>query len=471
MESNRFKSKFRFIYFNQSKFVRTLILLTPMLFWYISLFPAVLTPDSYSVIAFVRSESVSGFHTVAYELFVKVLSVNGRAIYVVSLFQLILNYYALYLTTKFIFNRIFRYPVDCYLITSLLFATPFFGPISMTIWKDNPHNAFIIIGGIKLIEIFVSYKFKSKNSRRIWVYISVIAIGALFRHEAFAVFLVLAALLIMFSLLKVVSQKTLLNASVIALIIAALSLCVNSLAQSALNSKPVPKYQRTLSFLLDLEYVNSKFPKMLDDDSQQILSEISSGSSLQGARDCDSPFNFWGPGFDESKANKYSTQIPSIWLAALKSNARDTVLEARFCRTTSFTLWPFSKMPSSGFWPTTGISPNEIGFENPRITFPLYTLAFAWSYVWGVNGNLIAWPGLHLGLLLLVNIYVLTMKSISRRLKFGLSIVTAFFLSRSIVLFITVASQEFRYQSGLYFLTMPIIAGLVLTCLKPRKNV
>ena len=447
------------------------IILAPIGFWYVSLFPAVLTPDSYAVIGYIRSGSLSGFHTILYELFVKILSVNGEAIYLVSLVQILLNYYALFITTRFILNYWIKSDLNPLIMTSALFFTPFFGPISMTIWKDNPHNAFVIIGAVKLLELFVSGQFIKAQALKISVLICTISLGVMFRHEAPPAFFILSLILFLLSfILKFFNGKILLVSAVVSLIVTMISFSGNQLAQVILYTKPVPAYQRTLSLLLDLEYTNSRYPSTLEERSRKILSEISSGSSLAGAGECNNPYNFWNPGFDEKAANRYASQIPMIWISSMKSNARDTVLSARFCRTAAVHLWPFSKTPTSGYWPTTGIWPNELGFENPRLTFPMYTLAFAWSYIWGINGNVIAWPGLHLSLLVLLGIILIRRPQVASGPKIAVLVVISYFLSRGAILFLTTASQEFRYMSGIYFFTAPILSAIALKALRRVKN-
>jgi hypothetical protein len=135
---------------------------------------------------------------------------------------------------------------------------------------------------------------------------------------------------------------------------------------------------------------------MLKPEIKVVLDEISSGPSLAGAASCSNPYNFWNIGFDEKAANAHVYEIPKFWLQSMDSNARDTILKARFCRTSSVTPWPISKLPEHGYWPTVGISPNQGLFSHPVWLYPIYLAGYVWAYLWGINGNLIAWPGLHL---------------------------------------------------------------------------
>lgn len=439
------------------------IIAAPIVFWYVSLFPAVLTPDSYSVIEFTRSNSYSGFHTVLYEIFVKFVGFKGNALYLVSFVQIVLNYYALFLSTRFILKNLVKIDINHYLITSIIFSTPFFGPISMTIWKDNLHNSLILIGFFKLIEEFSRERINQKKYSRIGIFYILIAFGAMTRHEAPLVFIATGISLLLFGiLLKRDIRLRVFKIAWNALLIGTVSIGGNQLFEYALVAEGVPRYQQTLSFLLDLEYTNANYPATLNPEARAVLSEISSGPSLVGAANCASPYNIWSEGFSEVKANEYTFQVLKIWIGAMRSNARDTVLKARFCRAASFSIWPFAQTPVAGYWPTTGISPNNLGYENPILTFPLYTIAFAWTYIWGVNGNLIAWPGLHLTFLLLVFMYFLFNPSFQQKFRLFFGVAGCFILIRSMILFLTTASQEFRYLSVIYYFTAPLIAALII---------
>lgn len=447
-----------------------LYIVAPISFWFISMFPAVLTPDSFSVIQDVRSGEFSSFHTLSYLLFVRVISLGGTAIFLVALIQLILNYFTLYLFVRLLFQSVLS-KIRIIFLTSALFFTPFFGPISATVWKDNPFNSLTLIGLILLLENFYGHN-RQFGDRRNFVAIGTLALGSTFRHDGPWTLLLFGIVMLFVSCIRI-KQKSrrarLIAGSIILAFIS--SLFISAISSSVVNSKPVPKYLRTVSFLLDLVYVNSNYPGMLKPEIKLVLDEISSGPSLAGAKSCSNTYNFWNSGFNQKAADKYVYEIPKYWLRSMDSNARDTILKARFCRTSSITLWPISRVPEFGYWPTVGISPNSENFSHPVWVYPFYLAGYVWSYLWSINGNLIAWPGLHLLLTMLILLRLRNKHAISHvTFRIGIALFL-YFLSRSTILFLTTASQEFRYLSGVYFLSLPLIAmNVFLHISKIRKG-
>lgn len=442
----------------------------PILFWFIGMFPAILTPDSFSVIGFIRSGEFSSFHTLSYLMFVWVLSIGGKAIYLVALIQLFMNYLALYLFVR-VFFRNYISNTGIILVTSTLFATPFFGPISATIWKDNPFNSLTLIGLILLLENFYNdnYEFRSKKNLAA---IGLLALGSTFRHDGPWTLILFGAVLLALGLVKIKRNGMKIILLAVSLGFAFISsLSLSAVASGLVKSEPVPKYQRTLSFLLDLQYVNANYPEMLKPEIKASLDEISSGSSLEGAKSCSNTYNFWNSGFNQEAADRYVYEIPKFWLKSMDSNARDTILKARFCRTSSVTPWPISRVPENGYWPTVGISPNSENFSHPIWAYPLYLAGYVWSYLWGVNGNLIAWPGLHLSLTFFILLRLRISNSISRLTVHISALLLLYFFCRSAILFISTASQEFRYLSGVYFLSLPLILFSVFSYVSKIKQV
>jgi hypothetical protein len=343
----------------------------------------------------------------------------------------------------------------------------------MTIWKDNLHNAFIIIGFIKLIEESKGLDVNKKVIKKKFLPLLLISLGIAARHEALYGFLILGVIALLFNsfTLKFCSKLNLRKIVSLSILVALLGWIFNFALQTVTSSKEIPRYQKTLSFLLDLQFVNYNYPEMLDEESRKILNEISSGPSLMGAGNCGNTYNFWNVGFDEKKADYYSLKIPRIWLSSMKSNARDTILFTRFCRTASVIPWPFSSRPTNGYWPTTGISPNNLGFENPKITFFFYSLVFAWSYLWGLNLGFVAWPSVNLTFLFLLSMICLRKIELKPDIRLGIAAITLYFFSRSILLFLTTASQEFRYMSAIYFFTVPAFALCLIRFLQTKAPI
>lgn len=448
---------------------------SPILFWWLTLFPAVLTGDSVYLLEQIKAQNSDPLHTLAYYYFVKFLSLNGSHVEIVSLIQLILNFYVLRKVIQFLIPA---YPrnLNSLRLTGLVFLTPFFGPISATIWKDNPYTALVILGLLQLLSqssiAQPSFKlFKSRN--KTFFGLILIGFGSLFRSEgpfvlaACAFALTLSVFLTRF-FAKPPSKHIIYKLASIFLLASIISFAI----QHSVNKLPGvvqnDRYLLTLSFLLDLQRVNSSYPDLLSGSTKSKLDLISTGPSLRAAQSCHSNFDFFGPGLNREQANKYTFDIVTMWIETLNSNARNFLLETRVCRSSSVNLPFFAKIPEAGFWPTTGISPNENLVERPNWAKFIYPIGFAWSYLWGINGNLVAWPGLHLMLLTWLFYW-----RKSRRLLLADSktilLVLSFLYCRSFIISISASSQEFRYLFAIYFFTIPIIFHSLMVAFTRNK--
>ena len=450
--------------------INLIIAAVPLLFWCISLFPAVLTPDSYQILSLIRDGRYSDVHTLSYELLVQLLGFKGQALYMVTISQSVLSYYALYLVNSFLFGDLCS-SRKVFVTTSIMYSTPFFGPIGMTLWKESLSTSLVIISLIKILPYFFGRTNKSNNSYLVpWSFLFILALT--FRHEAPFGFLILCGLLFSCSFLKYFSSnsKMLKRLSVYIFLISTLSIGFSSINSRLVHSEPTDRYMTSISFLLDLEYVNSRYPEMLAPRSREILTLISSGPSLKGAASCDNPYNFWSEGFDVRQANIHALEFPGLWLQAAQGNPRDSLLKARFCRIASFLPWPFSSAPRYGYLPTTGISPNDLGYENPVPLFPLYTLAFTWSYLWSVNGNLLGWPGLHFSVILFSAYFLKDRFSIFKKHRIFLTVFLLYFISRIMILSLVSPSSEFRYLNSVYYFSLPVFAMLISQFGRPMSD-
>jgi hypothetical protein len=232
-------------------------------------------------------------------------------------------------------------------------------------------------------------------------------------------------------------------------------------------------FYKTQSFFLDLEYVNSNFPETLPLEIKNVLQKISTERSLVGIKSCTDTQNFYASDFDLDYANKEAANMPKYWFQALNSNAREAIIVSRICRSSSVLPVPLSYIPQSGYWPTTGMSPNQLRPERPFVIERFfYPIGWAWSKMWGINGNLIAWPGLHFSIVVIFLIFRFQKSKFSR---FGtgnaiMMIPLTFLIARSLILFGTIASQEFRYFAHVYFISIPLLLGFLLSILRAPKD-
>jgi hypothetical protein len=250
---------------------------------------------------------------------------------------------------------------------------------------------------------------------------------------------------------------------VIALIAMLGSFSLNDFTQSI----PKPAWQSNMNFLIDLQYVNSTKPDVLLPQTREVLEKISQGGSLNSAKTCSGAFDFLGDGFNERLANQYAGKITQMWIEEMLSESREYILEARFCRARSALPPLISHPPTAGWWPTIGIGPNTLGVERPTWANFTYPVGYFWNYIWKNNGSVLAWPGLHLFIVLII---VLN-RSIGLKLlnSSAIQIIFVFILVRFILIPNLAVSQEFRYYSLVYYISLPFMSFYLLENYLKRK--
>jgi hypothetical protein len=435
------------------------------------MFPGVFTPDSFFTIKQARSQiPLDDFHTITYTLVVKMLTLNGTYLWILTALQIALNIIALWFVIRSL--KLFKSRSQELTTTSVLFCLPFFGPFSATFWKDSLYNPLVVIGLIGILKNCLRTNavntFDRKKKIVIFFYSSLLTLGSLLRHEGFVILASFAILLFVLSMiLKQFRNLRLASCSFFACSLSCILL--STLMINVTDAKKVPSYQRTVSFLLDLQYVNATRPDLLESKTKSILDQISTDKSLSGAANCSGPFGFWDFGFNEQQANLRSSEIPLLWLKTARSDARETMFEGRFCRLKSIMPPIFSNTPTQGYWPTTGIGFNELGIDHGTIGNTFYPAGYSWSYLWRNNGNFVAWPGLHLGLIFLLIIFNSRVREVYRRNHVIFIGVISFVLLRFLALSITVASQEYRYYYLVYLVSMPLLTLAIYDSLNSKK--
>ena len=127
------------------------------------MYPAILTPDSYEALRQVIELDTSGYNfavvTPASIIFWKVLSINANFLFGIPLIQSFLIYLALFMWNSILLPR--KDKKTSFLITGLMYLTPFFGPLAVTIWKDVPYIAITMIG----LAVLTKLKANDKNLR------------------------------------------------------------------------------------------------------------------------------------------------------------------------------------------------------------------------------------------------------------------------------------------------------------------
>ena len=434
------------------------------------MYPAILTPDSYEALRQVIELDTSGYNfavvTPASIIFWKVLSINANFLFGIPLIQSFLIYLALFMWNSILLPR--KDKKTSFLITGLMYLTPFFGPLAVTIWKDVPYIAITMIG----LAVLTKLKANDKNLR--WHFFlggGLLAIGATFRYEGFLVLLVCSILLVACHYLykKLFGISIYLKFAFIFFMASIISILLSSGFSKMTHMQAPGNFYKTQSFFLDLEFVNSNFPETLPLEIKGVLQKISVERNLVGIKSCTDTQNFYASDFNLDYANVEAKNMPKYWLQALSSNAREAIIVSRICRSSSVLPLPLSYIPESSYWPTTGMSPNQLRPERPFVIERFfYPVGWAWSKIWGINGNLIAWPGLHFSIVIIFMILRVQKRNLFR---FGMGkvimmIPLTFLMARSLILFGTIASQEFRYFAHVYFISIPLLLAFLFNNLR-----
>lgn len=133
-----------------------IFLISTGLFWLIASYPANMSSDSGLIWKAIRRGTLGDWHTVSYELFVYCTSLGGRFIFLVAVTQCALVMYSIWFLIRTLRPEISRVNVD--LLTGILFLIPFIGGMAVTIWKDVPFSALLVIGTTRLINLQKSIK-------------------------------------------------------------------------------------------------------------------------------------------------------------------------------------------------------------------------------------------------------------------------------------------------------------------------
>lgn len=415
------------------------------LFWLFSSFPARLSPDSIDVISQGVSNSINNTHTVSYVYLVKIVGIGGNAIWLVSLFQLCLTTFSLYLFITVVSPRT---PKErALLITAGLLATPFIGPIASTLWKDSVYNPLLLIG----ISLLIKSRANIKNSSFYYSTI-VLCIASMFRHEAWISNIILCALLLIFS---AISKTINLSKFVLPILVAAI---IGPIASNAFvtisGAGPSAKWVSTSAFLKDLQHVNLTNPGTLNVSDRRLLDAISNGQSKENARDCTGASGIvFAEGFNSMLADKHYLEIGKMWLRNLLGDAGPLLMKAHICGVQAFLPPPISTGPSATFWINDEIvTPNVLEIGVKEIIPGVRLLSQAWIGIWSNNAKYIAWPGLHL---LIIFLLCFNLRNVISR--DALAIICFVSLARIVTFLIFATAQDFRFVQIVYMFSLPLI--------------
>lgn len=353
------------------------------LLWFAKDYPARMSSDSITSWDQVVNGNYKNDHLVVYTLYLKMVSLNGLALWFVPIFQILL--------TIFTFDKILRLLKFSRFRRSLVlffsFLTPVVGGFIVTIWKDVPFTIFLILGCA-----YFSQYLKNESKRDGFLGFFYLTFGISFRHNGW----VLAIFFIIFIVVFVGKQfNRVQRARVAAIVIVSVvtSQVISAIAVQMTNAAREPAYVYSLSFAADLAYIASAHPDKADQKVLDIVSKFSTGESFQGASNCTGVgYLIIPPGFNQDGLADNARKVLMIWVENLPKNF-GLIFEARKCRALPFIPPPFIKHPVHPTWLFPGIyEPNSFGLHTTPQQGFIFKALQSWEVLWQKHALIVAWP-------------------------------------------------------------------------------
>lgn len=408
-------------------------LIVANLFWFLSSFPATMSVDSVLVWNEVKAGDFSNTHTLAFEVYVWILSLGGRFLFLVSIAQLALTSAVVYRYISFFCQE--KYNSRTLInLTSIIVLTPFAGANAVTLWKDIPFTLLILLGVLQLIN-------NEQNLKSHLTGIALIGFGASFRKEGFIMLLIILLSLVFILFVVKQGKKSIIRVLIVFLGAFLLSASLSSLSSFLDEDSKRSSWVKYAAMLHDLEWVANSNPSLLVEEDLRILNLISSELSANRSRDCLSVNGLvYSSGFSEHFANFYSRDIPKMWLRAVNSPAANEIAKVRYCRNSAFLPFPIGTPLANGYW----VDHGSLGtFEDKNPLINLFSkLSLFWIFAWSGNGSIIAWPGIHI-CSLLVLLFVHLRFNMASKKSYLLSILA---IARLLTLLFVGVAQDYRYQ-------------------------
>ena len=375
-------------FFRQRGFLRDFLEVVPGLFmgllWFLHDFPARMSSDSITTWDQVINGNYHNDHPVFYTFYVKTLSIDGRYVWMVALFQICF--------TVFVLQRIFKaFNLKSTSLSILIFlslATPVFGAFVTTIWKDVPFSLFLLLSAVYAKNYLIS-----RSNCDLAKFAVLLTIGISFRHNGWL--LAIAIIPIGFFVLRIIARIKGLKkiGLVVVCSILASQLISNALIVST-DTVREEKFLSYLSFATDLAYISSAHPDNSTPEIDRLVATFSIGDSFSGAANCTGVGYMIIPnGFLKSGIEKNSRQILTLWLESAPSKL-NLILEARKCRALPFLPPPLINHPVHPTWLANGIyQPNQFALVPQKVSLPYIGLLSSWEKLWQKYALIVAWPG------------------------------------------------------------------------------
>jgi hypothetical protein len=432
-------------------------LLVINLYWTWQNFPAIMSLDSVHTWGEINGfRPLNDHHTSAWNIYCYLLSVGGRFVFTLTIFQQFII-----LSTLYIFLKVLK-PKDS-VITRLLYLillsfTPYVNMFPLTWWKDIPYSALTLFGISLLI---LAHQSKSGGMKYYVSSCVILSLSFTFRHNG--VYVGLLALTMLFFLILLTKSLKKKN-SRLTLLFVTLSIVFGSLIHDSLpkliGAEELPRNTPYQGFLHEIMVVIST-PKAIVPSSVSNftgnLSDLGLGAEYL---ECN-PYIFADTvmptllirDLNYNYLNENYKLIIPTWYTLFKLNP-EIIINNRLCRFNNFIPPPFSHVPKNIYWFHEGIQNNDYGLTyNP--SYNSYRIPFVlMKEFWHWNENFVAWPGLQL-------LFILIFSSLNIKLSrdsFKYLIIAIMSISSVLILILASPGPDARY---LYFNSLIFSAMVV----------
>ncbi len=439
-------------------------LISVNLFWVVSAWPGILSPDSIDTWNQIQRRDFSNWHPMIFQAYVFILSMGGKSIGIYSCIQISIVSYTIYSLYGAVLSLI-QIRTKIWL-TSFVMATPFVGQMSMQIWKDIPFAVYSLLG-ISIIARNV------KNRKRFILGVSLYFFGVSFRHEGLAnvvIFLIGLAVYFRFRKkhLKTIKISRPEKKFHILVSLASLSffiVVIPNTLNAVSDAIDRPSWVSDTSFLHDVGYSMQQDRNSFSELDRKKIEMIIGGDSLDGAKVCSSlePMLF-SEGFKPWAAQENDIDVKEIWLKNIDYGWKD-YFYVRWCSAKAFLPFPLQlwmnpiqeKEKWKIEWLGWGVAENSNGiFEKPLVN-TVARVNYWWRNMFGEVGGLIAWPGLHLTFILFCR--VLFRKKYNFNIVFDL--ILLWVTSRHFLFSIAAQAPAYRYLFITHILSLLLVGILI----------
>jgi hypothetical protein len=448
--------------FKNSGLISKLILLFLVnSFWLLADWPGTLSPDSIDTWTQIKSGHFSDWHPAMFQIYVKILSLNCHSIIFYTIIQNFLVTAVLYYFLVTVIPNIKKVKVVA--IVGLCMLTPFFGQMSLQMWADLPYTIFTVLG----ISILIR-NYEKKGKKSLVLSGIIMGFGSSFRHESIYILVVFCGFGLLFFSKKNIEPKRFKfsNFAIFTMPSLLLAFFLPIISVIFLHASPVPNWMAQLPYLHDVAYTLDTSPESIAPTDKKLIESVVTGKALVGAANCFSIEKMmFSEGFHPEIMSAEKIDIFALWRRNFP-NAWKSYAYKHWCGAAAFLPPPLSlglNPISEGDkwhaeWLGWGIMPNSFGLKGNPPSNLVNQIAYWWRGLWGQVGGLIAWPGLHLILAVLLTIYVQRKRIMIK----GVWLYLGYVVLRDLFFILTGLSPGYRYMFITNFLSVPLIIIFIL---------